>query len=139
MVGALPSGRKSGVPLSDGLSPMQGTDVNGPTAVLKSVARINHALFGSGTLLNMKLDPVLVTTERGKLAIMNLLKSMCDLGIYHIQLNVVSAQTLLDAQKCPEQHRNLMVRVAGYTAYFCELSKQVQDEIISRTTQRMLT
>ena len=138
LVGALPSGRKACVPLSDGLSPMQGTDVNGPTAILKSVSKINHAMFGSGTLLNMKLDPPLLKDERGKTTLMNLLKSMCDLGVYHIQINVVSPETLKEAQKYPEKHRNLMVRVAGYTAYFVELEKTVQDEIISRTTQMSL-
>ena len=138
LVGALPSGRKACVPLSDGLSPMQGTDVNGPTAILKSVSKINHGMYGSGTLLNMKLDPSLLKDERGKTTLMNLLKSMCDLGVYHIQINVVSPETLKEAQKYPERHRNLMVRVAGYTAYFVELEKTVQDEIISRTTQMSL-
>ncbi len=138
MVGALPSGRKARVPLSDGLSPMQSTDVKGPTAILKSVSKINHTLFGSGTLLNMKLDPSLLKEERGKMILMNLLKSMCDLGVYHIQINVVSRETLLEAQKHPEKYRNLMVRVAGYSAYFVELEKAVQDEIISRTTQMTL-
>ena len=139
LVGALPSGRKACIPLSDGLSPMQGTDVNGPTAILKSVSKINHGMYGSGTLLNMKLDPSLLKDERGKITLMNLLKSMCDLGVYHIQINVVSPETLREAQQYPEKHRNLMVRVAGYTAYFVELEKAVQDEIISRTTQKSLT
>lgn len=138
VIGALPSGRKACMPLTDGVSPMQGTDVNGPTAILKSVSKINHALFGSGTLLNMKLDPSLLGNERGKRTLMNLLKGMCDLGVYHIQLNVVSPETLREAQKYPERHRNLLVRVAGYTAYFVELEKTVQDEIISRTTQMSL-
>ena len=138
LVGALPSGRKACVPLSDGLSPMQGTDVNGPTAILKSVSKINHGMYGSGTLLNMKLDPPLLKDERGKTTLMNLLKSMCDLGVYHIQINVVSPETLREAQKYPEKHRDLLVRVAGYTAYFVELEKTVQDEIISRTTQMSL-
>lgn len=138
LVGALPSGRKACVPLSDGLSPMQGTDVNGPTAILKSVSKINHSMYGSGTLLNMKLDPSLLKDERGKTTLMSLLKSMCDLGVYHIQINVVSPETLIEAQKYPEKHRDLMVRVAGYTAYFVELEKTVQNEIISRTTQMSL-
>lgn len=139
LVGALPSGRKACVPLSDGLSPMQGTDVNGPTAILKSVSKINHSMYGSGTLLNMKLDPPLLKDERGKTTLMSLLKSMCDLGVYHIQINVISPETLREAQKYPERHRNLLVRVAGYTAYFVELEKTVQDEIISRTTQMSLS
>ncbi len=139
VIGALPSGRKACLPLTDGVSPMPGTDVNGPTAVLKSVSKINHAVFGSGTLLNMKLDPSLLKDDRGKIAFMNLIKGMCDLGVYHIQLNVISAETLQEAQKYPERHRNLLVRVAGYTAYFVELEKTVQDEIISRTTQMSLS
>lgn len=139
VIGALPSGRKACLPLTDGVSPMPGTDVNGPTAVLKSVSKINHAVFGSGTLLNMKLDPSLLKDDRGKIAFMNLIKGMCDLGVYHIQLNVISPETLQEAQKYPERHRNLLVRVAGYTAYFVELEKTVQDEIISRTTQMSLS
>jgi len=137
-VGALPTGRKAGTPLTDGISPMRGTDVNGPTAILKSVSKINHAMFGSGTLLNMKLEPSLLKDDRGKTALVNLLKGLCDLGVYHIQFNVVSPETLREAQQYPEKHRDLLVRVAGYTAYFVELEKVVQDEIISRTTQTAL-
>ncbi len=133
-VGALPTGRKSRQPLSDGLSPMQGTDTKGPTAILKSVSKINHELFTAGTLLNMKLDPSLFKDERGITNFMNLIKSMCDLGIYHNQFNVISPEILMEAQKHPEKYRGLLVRVAGYSAYFVELSKAVQDDIISRTT-----
>ena len=135
VVGALPSGRKAWTPLADGLSPAQGTDVEGPTGVLKSVSRIDHAMHPSGTLLNMKLQPDLVRDEKGKRHLMALLKSMCDLGVYHIQFNVVSPETLRDAQEHPEKHRGLLVRVAGYSAYFVELEKAVQDDIIARTTQ----
>jgi len=135
VVGALPSGRKAWTPLTDGLSPTGGTDVSGPTAILKSVAKIDHARHVSGTLLNMKLDPSLLKDERGMKNLMSLLKSMCDLGVYHIQFNVISPETLREAQKEPEKYRNLLVRVAGYSAYFVELDKIVQDEIIARTTQ----
>ena len=135
VVGALPSGRKAWTPLADGLSPAQGTDVEGPTGVLKSVSRIDHAMHPSGTLLNMKLQPDLVRDEKGKRHLMALLKSMCDLGVYHIQFNVVSPETLRDAQEHPEKHRGLLVRVAGCSAYFVELEKAVQDDIIARTTQ----
>ena len=138
VVGALPSGRKAWTPLADGLSPMQGTDVKGPTAILKSVSKIDHAMHTEGTLLNMKLEPSLLNDERGIRDFMSLLKSMCDLGVYHIQFNVVSRETLLAAQKEPEKYRNLMVRVAGYSAYFVSLSKPVQDDIIARTMQRSL-
>jgi formate C-acetyltransferase len=136
VVGALPSGRKAWTPLADGISPTGGTDVNGPTAVLKSVSKIPHPIYTSGTLLNMKLDPVLIEDDRGKRNLMAFLKTLCDLGNYHIQFNIVSTETLREAQRNPEAHRDLLVRVSGYTAYFVELGKEIQDEIIGRTTQR---
>jgi len=134
-VGALPSGRRAWTTLTDGISPTGGTDIEGPSAVLRSVARIPHAMYTSGTLLNMKLDPDQLADERGIHNMMGFLKALCDLGIYHVQFNVQSAETLLDAQKHPEDYRHLLVRVAGYTAYFVELGKDVQDEIIGRTIQ----
>lgn len=134
-VGALPSGRRAGKPLADGVSPNSGTDVNGPTAVLKSVACIPHDRFVQGTLLNMKLDPQMANSENGIRQIMSLLKSLCTLGVYHVQFNVVDQQKLLDAQAHPEDYRSLLVRVAGYTAFFVELGKEVQDDIIARTVQ----
>lgn len=133
VVGALPSGRHAWTTLTDGLSPTGGTDVNGPTAVLKSVSKIPHDMFVSGTLLNMKLDPSFLADDRGLRNLMWLIRSMCDLGIYHVQFNVVSAATLRAAQKEPEKYRDLLIRVAGYTAYFVELGKDIQDEIIGRT------
>ncbi len=133
VVGALPSGRKAWTTLTDGLSPTGGSDVNGPTAVLKSVSKIPHDMFVSGTLLNMKLDPSFLADEKGLRNLMWLIQSMCDLGIYHVQFNVVSAEILRNAQKTPEKYRDLLIRVAGYTAYFVELGKDVQDEIIGRT------
>ncbi|MCG8617331.1 MAG: hypothetical protein MI802_14015 [Desulfobacterales bacterium] len=132
-VGALPSGRKAWTTLTDGLSPTGGTDVNGPTAVLNSVAKIPHDMYVSGTLLNMKLDPSFVADDRGLRNLMWLIRSTCDFGIYHVQFNVVSADTLRAAQQNPEEYRDLLIRVAGYTAYFVELGKDVQDEIIGRT------
>ncbi len=134
-VGALPSGRKAWTPLADGISPNGGTDVSGPAAVLKSAASIPHARYVQGTLLNMKLEPDMVKTENGIQQLMALLKSLCTLGVYHVQFNVIDRETLLAAQKKPEDYRGLLVRVAGYTAYFTELGKDVQDEIISRTAQ----
>ncbi|QHI72155.1 glycyl radical protein [Aminipila terrae] len=135
-VGALPSGRLAWKPLADGLSPSGGTDVEGPTAVLKSVSKIPHARFVQGTLLNLKVEPELVETDKGKAQVMALLKSMCTLGIHHVQFNVISREKLLLAQKYPEEYKGLLIRVAGYTAYFVELDKEVQDDIISRTTQK---
>lgn len=137
-VGALPSGRLAWKPLADGLSPSAGTDLEGPSAVMKSVSKIPHARFVQGTLLNMKVEPDLVATDNGKAQMMALLKSMCTLGIHHMQFNVISREKLLQAQKYPEEHRGLLIRVAGYTAYFVELDKDVQDDIISRTTQKGL-
>ena len=134
-VGALPSGRRAGKPLADGVSPNGGTDTNGPTAVLKSVANIPHDRFVQGTLLNMKLDPQMINSENGINQIMALLKSLCTLGVYHVQFNVVDQKKLIEAQAHPEDYRSLLVRVAGYTAFFVELGKEVQDDIIARTVQ----
>ncbi|ATW25508.1 glycyl radical protein [Candidatus Formimonas warabiya] len=134
-VGALPSGRKAWKPLADGVSPSGGTDFNGPGAVLKSVANIPHARFVQGTLLNMKVEPAMLSTENGITQMMALLKSMCSLGVYHVQFNVIDQAKLIRAQKYPEEYKGLLVRVAGYTAYFVELGKDVQDEIIGRTVQ----
>lgn len=134
-VGALPSGRKAWTPLADGISPNGGTDVNGPAAVIKSAASIPHARYVQGTLLNMKLEPDMVKSENGIQQLMALLKSLCTLGVYHVQFNVIDRETLLKAQKKPEDYKGLLVRVAGYTAYFTELGRDVQDEIIARTSQ----
>lgn len=137
-VGALPSGRNAWKPLADGVSPAGGTDINGPGAVLKSVAHLPHDRFVQGTLLNMKVEPEMLNTENGIQQMMALLKSMCSLGIFHVQFNVIDRETLLAAQKHPEDYRGLLIRVAGYTAYFTELGKDVQDEIIGRTEQESL-
>jgi len=134
-VGALPSGRSAWTTLTDGISPTGGTDIDGPTAVLRSVSRIPHAMYTSGTLLNMKLDPEVFHDDRGVRNMMAFLKALCDLGIYHVQFNVQSAETLRAAQDNPEDYRHLLVRVAGYTAYFVELGRDVQNEIIGRTVQ----
>lgn len=132
---ALPSGRKAGMPLGDGVGPNAGTDFNGATAVMKSVARLVPDRFTNGTLMNMKLEPSLMKTEAGIVQCMNMLKTLCILGVYHCQFNVVDQEKLEAAQEHPEDYAGLLVRVAGYTAYFVELGKDVQDEIISRTTQ----
>lgn len=136
ITGALPNGRHAWTTLTDGISPTGGTDVNGPTAVLKSISKFDHSRYENGTLLNMKFDPSSVRNETGLANMMALLKSLCTLGVYHVQFNVVSQETLLDAQAHPEKYRDLLVRVAGYTAFFVELDKAVQDEIIGRSTQK---
>jgi len=135
-VGALPSGRRAFTPLADGLSPSGGTDIRGAGAVLKSVASIPHDRFVQGTLLNLKLEPEMLQTENGVTQLMALLKSMCSLGVFHAQFNIIDRETLIKAQKNPENYKGLLIRVAGYTAYFTELGRDVQDEIIGRTVQR---
>ncbi len=135
-VSALPSGRKAGLPLADGLSPEQGTDKGGMSAVIKSVANIPHGRFNQGTLLNQKLDPAFARGEGSVPALMNFLKSMCALGVFHVQFNVVDEEELRDAQVNPEDHQGLLIRVAGYTAYFTELGPETQGDIITRTSQK---
>lgn len=132
-VGALPSGRYAWTPLADGIGATGGTDVNGPSALLKSVSHIPHARFTQGTQMNMKMEPDLLSGDAGLAHMMNMLKTMCTLDIYHAQFNVVDREILLDAQEHPEEHRDLLIRVAGYTAFFVELGKEVQNEIIGRT------
>jgi len=134
-VGALPSGRNAWKPLADGVSPNGGSDFNGPGAVLKSVSKIPHDRFVQGTLLNMKVEPDMLNTENGMNQMMALLKSMCTLGVFHVQFNVIDREVLIKAQQEPDKYRGLLIRVAGYTAYFVELGKDVQDEIIGRTVQ----
>lgn len=132
-VGALPSGRKAWTPLADGIGSSGGTDVNGPTALLKSVSHLPHSRFTQGTQMNLKLDPHIIKGEIGLTHMSNLLKTQCTLDIYHTQYNVVDRDVLLDAQKNPGEHKDLLVRVAGYTAFFTELGKDIQDDIIQRT------
>ena len=135
VVGALPSGRKAGLSLSDGISPSQGTDSNGPTAVIKSLDKINQEVSTVGVLHNMKLEPSLLSNEKGYANFTALLRSHNQLGGGHIQFNCVNHETLTDAQANPDDYRSLMVRVAGYSAFFVELCKDIQDEIISRSSQ----
>ena len=132
VTGATPDGRNAGAPLSDGISPSHGSDKNGPTAVIKSVARIDHSRTG-GTLLNQKIMPHLLSNEEGREKLANLVRSYFKLGGHHIQFNVVSAETLRDAQLNPRSHSDLIVRVAGYSDYFVNIGKDLQDEIIART------
>lgn len=134
-VGATPDGRKSGQPLADGgLSAVYGRDRLGPTALLTSVSRVNSAYGSNGTLLNMKFLPRVFQTEHGVNAFAAMLRGFVKLKINHVQFNVVTRDDLEAAQRNPDQYRNLTIRVAGYTAYFTELSKDLQDEIIARTS-----
>jgi formate C-acetyltransferase len=132
MLGATPDGRMKGCPLSEGVSPVQGADRNGPTAVLKSVAKMDHLRTG-GTLLNQKLTPQLLKNEDDLDNLVHLVRTYFKLDGHHIQFNVVGADTLRAAQENPEQYRDLIVRVAGYSDYFCDLGRTLQDEIITRT------
>ena len=135
VVGATPDGRKAGKPLSEGISPVQGADRHGPTAVVKSVAKMDHARTG-GTLLNQKLTPQLLADDDGLDRLVDLIRTYFRLDGHHIQFNVVDAETLRAAQREPEQYRDLIVRVAGYSDYFCDLGQALQDEIIARTEHR---
>ncbi len=132
VTGATPDGRKARAPLSEGISPVQGADRQGPTAALNSASKLDHVRTG-GTLLNQKLTPKLVENEQGISNLAHLVRGYFKRGGHHIQFNVITAQTLKDAQADPERHRDLIVRVAGYSDYFCDLGKDLQDEIISRT------
>jgi len=132
VVGALPSGRKAGVPLADGVSPEQSTD-RSPTEVIKSVTSYDHARHENGLLLNMKFSPAVLEGEEGLKKLSALIRTFFDLGGWHIQINVVSADTLKDAQVNPDKYPALMVRVAGYSAFFNDLSRETQNDIISRT------
>jgi len=138
MTGATPDGRKSREPLSDGISPVQGADRHGPTAVIKSAAKMDHLRTG-GTLLNQKFTPQLLKGEDGLNKVAQLVRSYFRLDGHHIQFNVVSAATLRAAQAEPEKYRDLIVRVAGYSDYFCDLTRALQDEIIARTEHESFT
>jgi trans-4-hydroxy-L-proline dehydratase len=137
VIGATPDGRKAWQPLSEGISPVQGADRQGPTAVVKSASKMDHTRTG-GTLLNLKFTPQVLDGEDGIDKLSQLVRAYFKLDGHHIQFNVVKAETLKDAQQHPEQYRDLIVRVAGYSDYFCDLSKELQDEIIGRTEHKVL-
>ncbi|HEY9077289.1 MAG TPA: glycyl radical protein [Anaerolineaceae bacterium] len=138
-VGAMPDGRLAGQPLADGgLSPMSGCDRHGPTAVLRSLSKIDLSLATNGTLLNMKMLPSFFETQDALDKFIALLRGFCILKIPHVQFNVIASQTLRDAQEHPENYRGLVIRVAGYSAYFVELDKSLQNEIIARTSYHTL-
>ncbi len=134
MTGATPDGRQAGFPLSDGISPSHGADKKGPTAVIRSVAKIDHSKTG-GTLLNQKFMPEVLDDQEGRRKLADLVKSYFKMGGHHIQFNVVKAETLRDAQLHPENYQNLIVRVAGYSDYFVNIGKDLQNEILARTEQ----
>ena len=131
--GATPDGRLAGTPVADGVSPSAGKDTNGPTAAANSVARLDHGIASNGTLYNMKFHPTALAGDEGLNNFVNLIRSYFDQKGMHMQFNVVSRETLLDAQAHPENYKSLVVRVAGYSALFTTLSKSLQDDIIKRT------
>jgi formate C-acetyltransferase len=137
VTGATPDGRKAYMPLSEGISPVQGMDIKGPTAVIKSAGKIDHLRTG-GTLLNQKFTPHFLSDENRINKLSHLIRAYFEMNGHHIQFNVVSADTLRAAQKNPVKYRNLIVRVAGYSDYFVNLGSDLQDEIIKRTEHTVI-
>ncbi len=134
VVGATPEGRLAGSPLTEGISPHAGTDISSPTSVLRSAAKINQDIHTGGTLVNIKLAPDLLKTQRGLTNLAALIKAYFALGAFHVQFNIISPEVLHAAQEHPEEYKDLLVRVAGYSTQFVNLSKKAQDAIIERTT-----
>jgi pyruvate formate-lyase/glycerol dehydratase family glycyl radical enzyme len=137
-VGATPCGRRSGDPLTEGCSPHAGTDVTSPTAAMRSTAKVNHGRHAGGTLLNIKLSPDTLKTRGDLNKLAALIRGYFELDAFHVQFNVFDRKTLLAAQASPEKYRHLLVRVAGYSARFVTLSREVQDAIIQRTSYAAL-
>ncbi len=133
VIGATACGRKAGEPISEGVSPVAGTDMSTPLAAMNSCAKMNQDVHSGGTLLNMRLSHDLVATKRGRSNLASVIQAFFDMGAFHVQFNTLSTETLLDAQAHPENYRDLLVRVAGYSTQFVHLSKTLQDSIIRRS------
>ena len=133
--GATPDGRRAGEPLADGVSPVSGRDTNGPTAAANSVAHLDHMIASNGTLFNQKFHPSALSGREGLEKLAALVRGYFDQKGMHVQYNVVGRETLIDAQQNPDKYKNLVVRVAGYSAHFVSLDKSLQDDIINRTEQ----
>lgn len=133
VLGATPDGRKHGDPSSEGVSPYVGTDTSTPLAAMRSSAKLNQEIHSGGTLLNLRLSPELVATKRGQANLGAMIQTLFSLGAFHVQFNCISSETLRDAQAHPENYKDLLVRVAGYSTQFVNLSKSMQDAIIART------
>lgn len=133
VLGAFPDGRKAGEPLADGIGPVHNRDKNSPTGVLKSVGKMDHIGLSGGSILNLKFPPPVVEGEKGLANFVSFLQSFVQLKAWHCQFNIVDAELLRDAQRHPENYQDLLVRVAGYSAYFTGLSKELQEDIIDRT------
>lgn len=136
-VGATPDGRVAGSPLNEGCSPVQGTDVNGPTAVIHSVSKLPNERVAAGQLLNMRFSPASLQGDENLDKFCAFLRGSQRLGIYHNQFNVIDSKTLRKAQETPDQYRNLIVRVAGYCAQFVSLMPETQNANIARTENRL--
>ena len=133
VVGALPSGRLAGEPLAPAASPSTGKDVKGPTAVFKSMGKLDNVEILAGESLTTRIDPAVFKNKDGVKRLVDLMRTFVDQKIFHVQINVVSSDTLKAAQKEPEKYRDLTVKVAGYNAFFTQLNKPLQDSIIART------
>ena len=133
ITGTLPDGRRRCTALASGFSPSQGTDLSGPTAVVKSTTKVNHRLLGNGMVLDLKFHPSFFENEEKRQAFRHLVETYFRLGGMEIQFNVISREILLEAQKSPDEYRDLIVRVSGFSAYFADLARDTQDEIIART------
>lgn len=135
VVSAMPNGRKAWTPLSDGSSASQGSDKNGPTAVLLSNFTTKNLDYRerAARLLNIKFTPKCVAGEEGTDKLVSFIRTWCDLKLWHVQFNIINKQTLVSAQKDPEKYRGLIVRIAGYSAYFVDLSPDLQNDLIART------
>ena len=138
VIGATPDGRKAGSPLTEGVSPHAGTDRTSPTAAMRSAAKINHDAHSGGTLLNLKFTPEMLQSERDLKNLASLIRGYFALGAFHVQFNVISTETLRKAQEQPEEYKDLLVRVAGYSTQFVNLSREAQEAIIARTTYETL-
>ncbi len=134
-LGALPNGRKAGAGLAEGITPSAGMDRSGPTAALKSIISVGMQRIGNGCTVNQKFSPSALAGEKGSRDLASLIRAYFDLGGMHVQFNVVDRETLIDARKHPERYPGLLVRVSGYSAYFADLTPEMQDEIIARTEQ----
>jgi formate C-acetyltransferase len=134
VIGATPDGRKAKSPLTEGVSPHAGTDLTSPTAAMRSVAKINHDIHSGGTLMNVKFTLELLKSERNLRNLAAIIRAYFALGAFHVQFNVISTEILKKAQKQPEEYKDLLVRVAGYSTQFVNLSREAQDAIIERTT-----
>lgn len=133
VLGATPDGRRNGEPSSEGVSPFVGSDISTPLAAMKSTTKVNQEIHSGGTLLNLRINPEIVSTKRGQANLGAMIQSLFSLGGFHVQFNCISSEILRDAQKHPENYRDLLVRVAGYSTQFVNLSKSMQDAIIART------